>query len=104
MNHFLSRAAVQQLRGCRVSDHENLRRAPNNCDCYFSQTSVRRAIRRAARNQNRFLVHIYLFMHQSAASPMFMPRLCATNTFLSFIKYASHFLFFCVTLDFSSEK
>lgn len=27
MDHFLSRAAVQRLRGCRVSDHENLQQS-----------------------------------------------------------------------------
>lgn len=27
MDHFFSRASVQQLRGCRVSDHENLQQS-----------------------------------------------------------------------------
>lgn len=32
MNHFLSRATVQQLRGCRVSDHENLQQSTEQLD------------------------------------------------------------------------
>lgn len=32
MDHFLSRAAVQRLRGCRVSDHENLMQTAEQLD------------------------------------------------------------------------